>query len=97
MVQNDNLFDAIELNNFIGQKILSAIEEAIHKEIGFKQFCFDIQKDERQIRDALNGNNKYFSVTWLPLIFQKAPQSTQILIMVNKAILVGRLGKDRER
>ena len=56
MVQNDNLFDAIELNNFIGQKILSAIEEAIHKEIGFKQFCFDIQKDERQIRDALNGN-----------------------------------------
>lgn len=63
----------MELNDAIGEKILTILEEGIHKEIGFKEFCYLVRKEEKQIRDALNANNKYYSVTWLPIFLQRAP------------------------
>ena len=82
-MKQDNLFEAMELNETIGEKILFMIEEGIHKEIGFKDFCYLIRKDEKQIRDALNANNKYFSVTWLPIFFQRAPLASFKLIALS--------------
>jgi len=79
-VKQENLFEAMELSECVGEKILAILEEGIHKEIGFKEFCYLIRKEEKQIRDALNGNNKYFSVTWLPIFLQRAPMAAGKLI-----------------
>lgn len=79
-MKQDNLFETMELNDAIGEKILSILEEGIHKEIGFKTFCYLVRKEEKQIRDALNANNKYYSITWLPVFLQKAPLAGRKLI-----------------
>ncbi len=79
-MKQDNLFEALELNDSLGKKILSILEEGIHKEYGFKNFCYDIKKEEAQIRDALNENGKYFSATWIPFVLAKAPVASLKLI-----------------
>lgn len=79
-MKQNNLFDFIEMSETAGKKILTILEEGIHKEYGFKNFCYDIKREEPQVRDALNGNGKYFSATWLPVVLQKAPIAAGKLI-----------------
>ncbi len=79
-MNQDDLFNFLELNENMGRKLLSLIEEVIHKNYGFKPFCYDIKREESQIRDALNGNGKYFSITWLPFLLYKAPIASQKII-----------------
>ncbi|MFQ5480978.1 MAG: hypothetical protein ACE5DW_06840 [Thermodesulfobacteriota bacterium] len=76
-MENLNLFDREALNEAVAARLLALIEEALHKEYGFKEFCYDIKREEKQVRDALAGNHKYFSVTWLPYILTKAPRASQ--------------------
>ena len=78
MLQTE-LFKAFETETELGKQVLDIIEKSVHR-IGLKEFAFLIQKEPAQIRDALNGNGKYFSITWIPAILRRDPQGATELI-----------------
>lgn len=67
------LFKAFETETEYGKRLLELIEASVHR-IGIKEFAFLVQREPAQIRDALNGNGKYFSVTWLPVLIRRDSQ-----------------------
>lgn len=68
-----NLFDAIASDKLQADKFLEIIEQSVHR-IGLKEFAYLINKEPSQIRDALSGNGKYFSATWIITLLNRDPR-----------------------
>ena len=74
-MQQDDLFEALEIDAKVGDKSLEIIEKSVHSDrVGLKNFAFLIKRDPQQIRDALNSNGKHFSVKWVPILIRRDPE-----------------------
>jgi hypothetical protein len=63
MIQR-SLFDALQTDKNQSEKLMEIVEQSVHR-IGLKEFSFLISKEGSHVRDAISGNGKHFSSTWL--------------------------------